>query len=206
MLSMFAERKSYQEIRVRLNHAKGSDEANMLSWSGVRFDEFILTDHEAESLGVPTPTFGEGIVFEPTVRRGLDYTGAVSTLLGLTDGPKVMEHKFFSAFGEFAQWMLRGAFSNGILAETSEWSMYTCENHLHIACQYSNGDVDNYSEKLGFKVYSQLSAEEKAGADEVAEMIVDEIVGDEDLSVFTQFIDTIMSDPDDDEKSQARWN
>lgn len=206
MLSMFAERKSYQEIRVRLNHAKGSDEANMLSWSGVRFDEFILTDQEAEKLSVPTPTFGEGVAFEPTVRRGLDFCGAVATLLGLSDGPKVMEHPFFSAFGEFAQWMLRQAFSNEILVESSIWSMYTCEDHLHIACQYSNGDVDNYSEKLGFKVYSQLSDEEKAGADEVAEMIAEELFGDEDMSVFAEFIESVMSDPDDDEKANSRWN
>ena len=206
MLSMFAERKSVNEVRVRLNVVKGSDEADLVSWDGVRFDEFIVTDQEAERLGVPTPTFGAGVAFEPKFKSGIDYAGAVSTLGGLSDGPKVMAHPLFRGFSEFAQWVLRGAFSNEMLAEVQDWSMHTCGDHLHLTCMHDNGDVDHFSEKIGFKVYDQLSDEEKAGADEVAETIVDDLFTDEDMGVFADFLETVMGDPDDDEKENYRWN
>ena len=100
-MSMYIERKNYQELRIRLSLELETESVDRLSWNGKRLDEFIVTDHEAEAIGVPTPSFGEGVTFEPELFVSLAYGGAVSSLMSLAEGPKAAGSEMPESFEEF---------------------------------------------------------------------------------------------------------
>ncbi len=207
-MEMYAERKSYNELRIRLNVESEAVAVNALTWSGHRIDEFLVTDREAEACGFPTPTFGEGVAFPLPDEKHQDVTGVLQVLKKLSEGPRMLDYPWLDEFGEFANWLWRDTYDQQALAQDKEWTIVPCDEHFHLVSRTGPDDDDPeyFMSKLGFSIMSVLSLLEQEMADLVAQENgePEEIeVSDEDLSVFAEFLETILSDPDDEDEGEA---
>ena len=182
MLEMYAERKSYNELRVRLNVAVNTEIVGALTWSGHRIDEFLVTDDEAEACGFPTPSFGEGVAFPCPAEKEEDVTGVLQVLKKLSDGPRLLDYQWLPEFGEFANWLWRVTYDEHRLLEVKEWTIIPCDEHFHLVSRTGPEDEDPEfcMSKLGFSVMSVLSLLEQEMAEQVAQEN-DEVVSEDDL-------------------------